>query len=220
MFDVALVLSIPPWFDCGYDSWRLFDESYRLSIPPWFDCGFNARDWKARAEELSIPPWFDCGWMAYVAGRWQRDAAFNPTLVRLRRGGGVACSGGLCPFQSHLGSIAAALNAPPVRPAFDFQSHLGSIAAGPMAPDMTTFIEAFNPTLVRLRLTGAAPPSRLTTAFNPTLVRLRPARSTALAAATHQLSIPPWFDCGREWLHVSPRQIASFNPTLVRLRRA
>ena len=56
--------------------------------------------------------------------------SFNPTLVRLRRGGGGDDEDKSSPFQSHAGSIEAYIRIDERQASRSFQSHAGSIEAG------------------------------------------------------------------------------------------
>ncbi len=166
---------------------------------------------------------------------------FNPTLVRLGRGGR------------------------PTRPRLHeprFQSHSGSIGATPPPTASSRRSTSFNPTLVRLGHAACLNVGRLDFAFNPTLVRLGhntrcrappgagPFQShsgsigaglTAAPASQpkcfqshsgsigagqqgpqrpHEcalLSIPLWFDWGGACLPPGGSGERAFNPTLVRL---
>ncbi len=99
-----------------------------LSIPPWFDCGLPAARPSRTVLLLSIPPWFDCGSSGRLSSPSRGDA-FNPTLVRLRRG-----LRGAPPRMARLS----------IPPWFDCGA-AGAVEAA------LTMLNPFNPTLVRLR---------------------------------------------------------------------
>ncbi len=169
-------LSIPPWFDCGDGGSSGISCRLRLSIPPWFDCGRPAPLWwrLVRPHGLSIPPWFDCGPKALETDATLRRA-FNPTLVRLRRGRCPA-PGGRCPpgFQSHLGSIAA--HTSPSMP----------------APRRTLSIPPwFDCGLRQHGPTSQCPRLSIPPWFDCGAVHC------VLGHGAPPLSIPPWFDCGQ-----------------------
>ncbi len=148
----AVVLSIPPWFDCGPAGGAARVTIMRLSIPPWFDCGLGLPPLYAALALLSIPPWFDCGlllsllWQVFAlpafnptlvrlrpgdgSVEYQPRVPFNPTLVRLRRGRWDACPQSPSPpFNPTLVRLRPAPPGRRSRPSSPFQSHLGSIAA-------------------------------------------------------------------------------------------
>ena len=138
---------------------RPFQSSFRSSMPAGFnptlvrlrpclpDAGCRPAD-RFQSHAGSIEA------LVAEGGGHQQDLRFNPTLVRLRLGGGLpAAGGGGVRFQSHAGSIEA----------------LKTISLSPKGR------YRFNPTLVRLRQVQEEPsPSKRGTCFNPTLVRLRP----------------------------------------------
>ncbi len=192
-----IALSIPPWFDCGLDVGagqaasettfnptlvRLRQRHYARFNPPVTP--FNPTLVRLRP---NMPIWMS-----------RSRRSFNPTLVRLRPRRPMHVHPGSALFQSHLGSIAACSSHGRHECHDDFQSHLGSIAAPGVAgiPRRCTFLsippwfdcglgsprryrpsqDAFNPTLVRLRLVGADQSPAAMGSFNPTLVRLRPWR--------------------------------------------
>ncbi len=126
------------------------------------------------------------------------STSFNPTLVRLRQLEHDSCRLALSHFQSHLGSIAAGLVRPKagtpyihlsIPPWFD--CGLAARVAG--QPGRSTF----NPTLVRLRLTLAAPPAGIALLSIPPWFDCG-VPTTETVQQIEQLSIPPWFDCGLE----------------------
>ncbi len=145
--------------------------------------------------------------------------SFNPTLVRLRHIRHSTTRGRQASFQSHLGSIAAALgSARPERPRC-FQSHLGSIAAGEVRLRAVCFPEPFNPTLVRLRHDSEHHSEHRFGPFNPTLVRLR--RKETQRKMRPDDPFNPTLVRLRQ-VHWTGRLLphSTFNPTVVRLRHS
>ncbi len=83
--------------------------------------------------------------------------------------------------------------------------------------DEVFYAPHFNPTLVRLGpgVTGCA--GNLMPYFNPTLVRLGPAGDKLESEEVMPISIPLWFDWGRQASLDKEPSHQHFNPTLVRL---
>ncbi len=213
---VDLVLSIPPWFDCGSSVCHCCCSCCCLSIPPWFDCGGYTYILAGHYVRLSIPPWFDCGAPSWGVG-----------------------DGGALDFQSHLGSIAAPCSCHAILCTDGFQSHLGSIAAIqgrvlrpevdilsiPPWFDCGAFLAALNDALPILSI----PPwfdcgwrgwcwkrRWMMLSIPPWFDCGRSGWDGSTGSC--RLSIPPWFDCGLDAVTAIRAVLTAFNPTLVRLR--